>query len=361
VPVPAQRDLEEARATIGAWLADKLGTPSVEVSEITAPSLTGFSSETLLLDATWRTRGAWRTEGYVVRVAPTGYQLFFEPDFETQFHVMRALGGSDVAVPPTHWYEADVSVLGAPFFAMGKVDGRVPSDNPPYTMEGWLLETTPAEQEAVWWAGVDAMAAVHRQDWRALGLDGLDRSEHGKAGIDQQLGYYRAYLEWAARGKPQPTTEAGLAWLEANRPDDDDRVGLCWGDARIGNIIFAEGRAAAVLDWEMVTLGNPVQDLSWYLFLDRHHSEGLDTPRLPGFASREETIARYERLSGLSTEHVDYYEVFAAFRFSVIMIRLAQMIVEYGFLEADSDFETNNTPTQLLAKMLDLPAPGGPA
>jgi aminoglycoside phosphotransferase (APT) family kinase protein len=111
----------------------------------------------------------------------------------------------------------------------------------------------------------------------------------------------------------------------------------------------------------MVTLGNPVQDLGWNLFLDRHHSEGLDTPRLPGFPSREETIARYERLSGRSAEHVDYYEVFAAFRFSVIMIRLAQMIVEYGFMEADSDFETNNTPTQLLAKMLDLPAPGGPA
>jgi aminoglycoside phosphotransferase (APT) family kinase protein len=205
------------------------------------------------------------------------------------------------------------------------------------------------------------MAAVHRQDWRALGLDGLDRPELGKVGLDQQLAYYRAYLEWAARGKPQPTTEAGLAWLEANRPDDDDRIGLCWGDARIGNLMFADGKCLAVLDWEMVTLGNPVQDLAWYLFLDRHHSEGLDTPRLPGFASREETVARYEELSGRSAEHLDYYEVFAAFRFSVVMIRVAQMIVEYGFMEADSDFETNNTPTQLLAKLLDLPAPGGAA
>jgi aminoglycoside phosphotransferase (APT) family kinase protein len=360
VVVPAQRDLEEARGIIGRWLAERLDVPSVEVGEITAPSLTGFSSETLLFDATWRARGGWHTEGYVVRVAPTGYQIFYEPEFEAQFHVLRALVPTDVPVPPTHWYEADASVLGAPFFAMGKVEGKVPSDNPPYTMEGWLLETSPEEQAAVWWAGIDAMAAVHRLDWRALGLDMLDKPERGKAGLDQQLAYYREYLTWAAQGRAQPTAEAGLAWLEANRPDDDDRVGLCWGDARIGNIMFAEGRCAAVLDWEMVTLGNPVQDLSWYLFLDRHHSEGIDVPRLPGFPSREETVARYERLSGRSAEHLDYYEVFAAFRFSVIMIRVAQMIVEYGFMDGDSDLETNNPVTQLLAKMLDLPAPGGP-
>jgi aminoglycoside phosphotransferase (APT) family kinase protein len=359
MPVPAQRDLEQTRTTLGPWIAERLGTPSVEVSEITTPSLTGFSSETLLFDATWRTRGTWHTEGFVARVAPTGYQIFYEPDFATQFHVMRALATTEVPVPAVHWYEEDPGLLGAPFFLMDKVEGRVPGDNPPYTQAGWLLEAPAAEQAALWWAGVEAMAAVHRQDWRALGLDVLDKPEWGKAGLDQQLGYYRAFLEWAGQGRPQPTTEAGLAWLEANRPDDDDdRIGLCWGDARVGNLLFADGRCAAVLDWEMVTLGNPVQDLAWFLFLDRHHAEGVDAPRLPGFGSREETVARWERLSGRTAEHLDYYEVFAAFRFAVVMIRVAQMIVEYGFLEADSDFETNNTVTQLLAKLLHLPAPG---
>jgi aminoglycoside phosphotransferase (APT) family kinase protein len=361
VPVPDQRDLEQTRTILAPWIGAQLGRPDLEVGTITTPSLTGFSSETLLFDATWTDDGAARSEGFVVRVAPTGYQIFFEPDFEAQFHVMRALAGTDVPVPPTFAYEADPSLLGAPFFHMGKVDGKVASDNPPYTLEGWLLEADPEEQEAVWWAGVDAMAAVHRQDWRALGLDFLDRGTRGRPGLDEQLAYYRDYLEWAARGRPQPTAEAGLAWLEANRPDDDDRVGLCWGDARIGNLMVDGGRCAAVLDWEMVTLGNPVQDLAWYLFLDRHHSEGLDVSRLPGFPSREDTVARYEKLSGRTSEHLDYYEMFAAFRFSVIMIRVAQMIVEYGFMDGDSDMETNNPVTKLLAKMLDLPAPGGPA
>jgi aminoglycoside phosphotransferase (APT) family kinase protein len=361
VPVPDQRDLEQTRTTLAPWIGARLGASDVQLGPITTPSLTGFSSETLLFDATWTENGVARSEGLVVRVAPTGYQIFFEPDFEAQFHVMRALAATDVPVPPTYAYEADPALLGAPFFLMGKVDGKVASDNPPYTLEGWLLEASPDEQQAVWWAGVDAMAAVHRLDWRALGLDFLDRAERGKPGLDEQLAYYRAYLAWAARGRPQPTAEAGLAWLETHRPDDDDRVGLCWGDARIGNLMVDDGRCAAVLDWEMVTLGNPIQDLSWFLFLDRHHSEGLAVERLPGFPSREETIARYEQLSGRTAEHLDYYEVFAAVRFSVIMIRVAQMIVEYGFMDGDSDMETNNPVTNLLAKMLDLPAPGGSA
>uniref|UniRef100_UPI00202888D2 phosphotransferase n=1 Tax=Caballeronia sp. ATUFL_F1_KS39 TaxID=2921766 RepID=UPI00202888D2 len=83
--------------------------------------------------------------------------------------------------------------------------------------------------------------------------------------------YYRRYLAWASDGKPQPTVDAGLAWLLANQPQDEP-VGLSWGDARVGNMIFSDARCVAVLDWEMVALGNPEQDLGWWLFLDWHHS-----------------------------------------------------------------------------------------
>jgi aminoglycoside phosphotransferase (APT) family kinase protein len=64
----------------------------------------------------------------------------------------------------------------------------------------------------------------------------------------------------------------------------------------------------------MATLGDPEQDLAWYLFFDRHHSEGCGAPPLPGFPSREESIARYEEWTGRATRHVAYYEIFAAFR-----------------------------------------------
>ena len=108
----------------------------------------------------------------------------------------------------------------------------------------------------------------------------------------------------------------------------------------------------------MVTLGSPVQDLAWWLFVDRHHSEGIDAPRLPGFPSREQTVTRYTELTGTPIENLEYYEIFAGMRFGVIMIRLAQQMAKYDLLPEDSDFETNNTVTRLLAKLLGLPQPG---
>src|SRR5207244_12421350 len=114
----------------------------------------------------------------------------------------------------------------------------------------------------------------------------------------------------AAGGRPEPVIEAGLAWLRRHRPADEP-LGLCWGDARIGNMIFAGARCRAVLDWEMATLGNPEQDLAWWLFLDRHHSEGIGLERLAGLPRRDEQVARYEELMGPPVRHLDYYGVFA--------------------------------------------------
>ena len=69
-------------------------------------------------------------------------------------------------------------------------------------------------------------------------------------------------------------------------------IGLVWGDAKLGNILFGSaGEAQAVLDWEMVALGNPMRDLAYWLFLDRHYSEGYGLPRLPGFPSRQQTVS----------------------------------------------------------------------
>ena len=81
---------------------------------------------------------------------------------------------------------------------------------------------------------------------------------------------------------------------------------------------------------------------------------------MPGFPSYEQTVERYQEWSGFPADHLDFYQVFGGFRFAVIMIRLAQQHQEYGNLPADSDFETNNIVTRLLAKLLELPPPGDP-
>ncbi|HMC41985.1 MAG TPA: phosphotransferase, partial [Acidimicrobiales bacterium] len=158
--VPKQRDLEKARTQLARWLGAKLDAGDIALSEIDAPAITGFSNETLLFDAAWTEGGREHSQGFAVRVKPGAYTIFLESAFETQYRVLRALSEhTEVPVPPTLWYEDDDSVLGAPFFVMRRVQGRVPGDAPSYHVEGWVVdETSPAEREAMWWSAVGAMA-----------------------------------------------------------------------------------------------------------------------------------------------------------------------------------------------------------
>ena len=367
MPVPAQRDPEQARSAITSWLSRwRPGATDIDVSAFQGPGATGFSNETLIFDASWTEDGERHDEGLVIRVKPTGFRVFLEADFESQWRVMSALAEhTDIPIPPMLAFESDPSVLGAPFILMGKVRGAAPADNPPYTTEGWLFDGTPEQQRRLCEGGLDTMARVHLVDWRGLDLGFLDKTSRGPIGLTQQLDYYREYLAWASAGRPQPIAEAALVWLEANRPPElaegVEDIRLSWGDARIGNMLWDDFTCSAVLDWEMVTLGHPAADVAWWLFLERHHSEGMSVAPLPGFPTRGESIARYEAASGIPVAHlVDYYEVLAGYRFAVIMMRLAQMLEEYGLVPAGTDMETNNIPTQLLAKMLGLPAPGPP-
>jgi putative sterol carrier protein len=218
----------------------------------------------------------------------------------------------------------------------------------------------PAERAAIWWHGLEEMARIHRLDPDALGLGFLAQARFGADPLEQELGYWTYYLDWAARGSPQPTTDTALAWLRENRPPSTRRR-LCWGDARLPNLIFRGDHVVGVLDWEMAFIGDPAADLAWWLFLDWHHSEGNRIPRLAGLPSRAETIARWEELVGWSCGDLHYWDVYAAMRFAVIMVRVAAIMQAVGTPTPTPDFQTNNVPTQRLAQLLDLPPPGGGA
>jgi aminoglycoside phosphotransferase (APT) family kinase protein len=149
--------------------------------------------------------------------------------------------------------------------------------------------------------------------------------------------------------------------VRAHAPKSDPEIGLCWGDARINNQLFGpDYKVVAVLDWEMVTLADPMMDLGWWLFLDRHFHEGMPAPRMEGFPTREEMVAHYESVSGRTPRDLEFYEVFAGLRFAVVMMRLATLLEEFELVPDATEMETNNSVTRVLAEMLDLPSPGPP-
>ena len=259
---------------------------------------------------------------------------------------------TDLPLPGVRWYEAGSDPLGAPFVVMDQVAGLVPADNPTYHQDGWVVAASPADRARMWWGSLDILARIHELDVDSLGVRFVDRPELGRTGIDQQLGYYERFVEWAEAGE-LPDVRAALAWLRDRQPEEAGPPRLLWGDARLGNVIFRDYEPRAILDWEMVTLGQPEIDLAWFLYFDRHHSEGSAAARLAGFPSREETVARYERLLGRPMRDLDYYEVFAAMRFAVIMARLGVLFEEFGMLPRGSEFSTTNTAARLLGLILE--------
>jgi len=352
-------DADTLRDRLTEWLPSRVGASSVTVTDLTPPSGTGYSSETLLFTARFDVDGTTREQRYVVRLKPTRPGVFPEYDIDLQHDVMAALAAStSIPVPTMLWQEHDASVLGSEFFVMAHVEGRVPTDNPPYTLEGWILDEPVERRHEMVTSALDVMSAIHQLDpVAALGsVAGRLRS-----GLDAELAYYKSFFEWAARGRPQPVAERAWEWVNENRPKADQPVGISWGDSRISNMIFgADLHPVAVLDWEMVSLGDPQMDLGWWLFLDRHFTIGMGVEQPAGFLSRAETIARWEAAVGRTASDVDFYEMYAGFRFAVVMMSLTRLLIADGVMPPDTDFDRNNTVTQCLAPMLGLPAPGAP-
>ena len=245
---------EQAATALGTAIARHLGASDVRVTDVEMPQASGLSNETVLFTAEWLEEGGARSERLVARVQPTGPAVFPRYDFELEFAVMQALDTqSDVPVPHMLFHEPSPELLGAPFIVMTRVDGRVASDDPPFTAGGWVLELTPEEQGRMCENGLQALAKLHAVDVDAAGLGAL--RDHAEAGIDGQLQFWRDTFAWAAAGDANPTVEAGFAWLEENLPADLGPTVLTWGDARIGNMLFADDLSvAAVLDWEMVAV-----------------------------------------------------------------------------------------------------------
>jgi len=262
-------------------------------------------------------------KSYVMRRKPPGKLLPSAHAVDREYRVITALAGSDVPVARTYALCTDESVIGAVFYVMEYVEGRVLWDP---KLPGMSRE----ERRAIFDETNRVIAALHRVDYAAIGL-----ADYGKPGnyFQRQIDRWSRQYKASETGKIEAMDRL-IEWLPANIPADD-ATSIVHGDYRIDNMIFhpAHPRVLAVLDWELSTLGHPMADFSYHMMAWRLSAaefrglRGADLAVL-GIPTEDEYLARYlERTGGHALPAKDWsfcmaYNMFrAAAIFQGVMAR----------------------------------------
>ncbi|MDQ1695784.1 MAG: hypothetical protein QOJ03_1137 [Frankiaceae bacterium] len=334
------------------WLPERLGVPRVQVSEL-ARSGEGSSNETVVFTASWPERGQPRTRKLVLRVQPSEHQLFLAPDAVREARVVQAVAAASVVpVPSVIGAEPDASLIGAPFFVMEHLDGRTLRDVPSMHAVGWLTDLAAEARTRHYVHGLEALAGIARMPADDLGF--LARAGGGTP-LEQLVDATEAYFDWASAGRDLGVVTVAMQEVRRRVPDHGDAA-LSWGDARPGNLLFAEdGSVAAVLDWEMAELGPAEVDLGWWLVTEEFYSAGLGVQMLPGVPDHAQTVALWQELVGRAPRELDYYKLLAGLRFSLVLVRARDLNVARATLGPESTMHTHNPMTQVLARLLERP------
>jgi aminoglycoside phosphotransferase (APT) family kinase protein len=330
---PTGRDPEASRLAIEAWLRQRLEVDVVQVSQLKIPRA-GFSNETILGDAQWWDREVVEhRRPFALRIEASSHQLFQDPDAMRQAAVMTALAGH-VPVPGVWLTEDDRSLFGAPFFLMDRVDGRIPPDLPSWHAKGWVKELLPEERARLYDNGLAALAALHRVDvgrLRFLEIEGPGSS------LERYLAHIERWYRWCGPsiGLGAETIHTAMAYVLSHAPNDRGAQ-VSWGDARVGNMVFADDLSvAAMLDWEGTLIAPPGVDVGWWLMFEEYLSDAQGLRRLDGVADRLGTIERYQELSGQRLVAIEYYELVACLVFALINSRLVEILLAGGNVEPD--------------------------
>lgn len=257
---------------------------------------------------------------WVLRRPPLSHVLPTAHDMRREFTVQRALAATPVPVPKMIAFCDDEAVIGAPFYVMEYVDGEVPSDS-----EAFEARFDESARATVSRRLVEVLVELHSVDFASVGLEGFGKPE----------GYMRRqvtrFVDQLRRSKTRdlPVLDELATRLESAVPDTG-RNSIVHGDYRLDNTILSPaGEIAAVLDWELSTLGDPLADLgmlSMYwadpgdeLFQDAPGVESSLITTLPGFMRKDDALQYYSELSGIDLDNIAFYETFAHFKLAVIL------------------------------------------
>lgn len=305
---------DDEKARLGLWLDQN--APQLGDGPVQARVLSGGASNLVMAVS----RGG---EEVVLRRPPLKPRPDSDKIIAREARVLGALAGTDVPHPRFIAYCDDQAVIGARFYLMALVDGwlghhdAVPA---PFDKPG-------KDRRDIGFALVDGIARLANVDYKAVGLEGFGKPE---GFLERQVERWRSQLASYAEtenypGRDIPGLSYAADWLSANTPEASP-AGIIHGDYSFANCLFERttpARVAAMIDWELATVGDPLLDLGWVCY----GFKGRDDPDPAGyfdatdFPYREELADYYAERTGRSVEHLTYYMVLAQYKLAVIMER----------------------------------------
>ncbi|KEZ18484.1 putative aminoglycoside phosphotransferase [Sphingobium yanoikuyae] len=296
--------------SLAAWMTDQ-GLGSGPISNVTP--LAG-GTQNILLRLTRDGRD------YIFRRPPTHPRPNSNETMRREARLLRAIAGTNVPHPALIADCADESVLGVAFYLMEPVNGFNPVGQLPKPHAG-----SPAMRHAMGLALVDGIAALGALDHQALGLTDFGRPDNflGRQ-VDRwrsQLAGYGEFADWTGT-QALPSVDAIAAWLERHRPADFT-PGIMHGDYHLANVMYRpdSGDLAAIIDWELATIGDPLLDLGWVLatWPDGSGASTVSVTPWDGFPTPAELVARYGAGSARNLSAVDWYHVLACYKLGILL------------------------------------------
>ena len=257
----------------------------------------------------------------VLRMPPPGAPPDRDKGILREWRIIEALDGTAVPHTAAIGVCPDASVLGRPFYLMGFVDGWSPMD---LDQRRWPepFDTDLAARQGLAYQLAEGIALLSNVDWKAKGLSDLGRPDgfHERQ-VDRWIGFFERI-----KGREIDGLDVATEWLRTHRPLDFI-PGLMHGDYQFANVMYRNGapaELAAIVDWEMGTVGDPKLDLGWMV---QSWPENTDAPGssemsyvdMRGMPSRTEVIDHYAKVSGRQVDDLDYYLVLAKWKLAIVL------------------------------------------
>lgn len=257
---------------------------------------------------------------YVFRRPPAHPRPNSHETMRREARVLRAIADTNVPHPGLIADCGDESLLGYAFYLMEPVDGFNPVGQLPQPHAG-----SPAMRHAMGLALVDGIAALGALDHRTLGLDGFGKPDNFLARqVDRWRGQLAGYVEFPDWTGPDalPSVAAVGDWLERHRPAEFT-PGILHGDYHLANVMYRHDSPAlaAIIDWELATIGDPLLDLGWVLatWPDGSGASTVSVTPWEGFPTAAELVARYGERSARDLSAIDWYHVLACYKLGILL------------------------------------------